>query len=332
MKKVGIDLTTSSRGVITGWERSTNNLYNLLLKYPDPEIEVVGFTTENKSGKYSKIYNYGSDIKNIILPHDLDYSMDLVHANTIVPRNIACLRTWTVHDDLILGGHREYRKPSAYLWEILGKVKVNRLDRVLTFSDTVIEELIKLGVKGSKITKVMPIVNGITASPIKPLEVCEAHIAQGIALVVGTIEVRKNPVYATILALESGLQPIVVGRFKDLERKAFPKEVLILDNCNDSNLKWLYSNSRVLISTSKYEGVNMPIIEASFEGTAVAYSNIPIHKELFGAANMLPDNREEAVSKIKSIVESKQLVDVSKFSDEELIAKQYYQLWRELLD
>ena len=174
--------------------------------------------------------------------------------------------------------------------------------------------------------------NKITANPIRPLEVSESQIAKGVALVVGTIESRKNPVYATILALEAGLQPIVVGRFKDIERKAFPSEVLVLDNCNDGNLKWLYSNSKILISTSKYEGVNMPIIEASYEGTPVAFSNIPIHKELFGVVNMLPNNREEAVSKVKSIVESKQLVDVSKFSDEELIAKQYYQLWRELLD
>ena len=332
MKRIGIDLTTSSRGVITGWERSTINLYSLLLKFPEPDIEIIGFKGQSYSGNYSKLLNYGNDVKNIILPHELDYELDLVHANTIVPRNISCLRTWTVHDDLILGGHREFRKKSAYLWEILGKLKVNRIEKVLTFSETVAEELVSLGVRRSKIATVQPIVNRINSNSLRPSELSEEAEEKGIALVVGSIENRKNPVYATILALEAGLQPLVIGRFKDINRSAFPSEVIILENCNDQNLKWLYTNSKIVISTSHYEGVNMPMVEATLEGTPIAYSNIPIHKELFGSSNMLPVGRVEAVTKITEIVKKKQLIDVSKFTNEKAIAQEYYQLWRELLN
>lgn len=50
----------------------------------------------------------------------------------------------------------------------------------------------------------------------------------------------------------------------------------------DADLDWCYRNASALLTTSRAEGFNMPIIESLYRGTPVLASDLPVHQEVGG--------------------------------------------------
>jgi glycosyltransferase involved in cell wall biosynthesis len=109
------------------------------------------------------------------------------------------------------------------------------------------------------------------------------------ALAVGTVEPRKN--YAVLLAAwaklaESGHEiPLrIVGRTGWSENLEVPRSatglVSFLGRVSDAEVAALYSNARLFVMPSIYEGFGLPVIEAMQRGLVCVVSDIPVFREV----------------------------------------------------
>lgn len=64
--------------------------------------------------------------------------------------------------------------------------------------------------------------------------------------------------------------------------KSIPSNVQLIPKISDAELAWLYPRCRALISTSRYEGFDLPPLEAAWFGRPVILSDIPVHREIWG--------------------------------------------------
>ncbi len=116
-------------------------------------------------------------------------------------------------------------------------------------------------------------------------------------LSVSTIESRKNHIllyYAYKLAAERGTElpeMIIVGKrgwhtenFQYLvENDPVTKDkIRIMDNIDDSGLRWLYENCQAVIFPSFYEGWGLPVAEGLYYGKVVLSSNTSSLPEIGG--------------------------------------------------
>lgn len=115
-------------------------------------------------------------------------------------------------------------------------------------------------------------------------------------LVVGTLEPRKNVQYILeAFDLFLNQNPNVAAnlwfvgktgwKIEDFSLKLkkhpfFNKKIFHLENIEDEDLDYLYSNSSVLIQASKAEGFGLPIVEALKKNLPVFASDIPVFREL----------------------------------------------------
>ncbi len=134
--------------------------------------------------------------------------------------------------------------------------------------------------------------------PQSPLQVSTPYF-----VCVGTLEARKN--LAFLLALWRRLSErfgtaaprlVLVGRrgwenesvLDHLQRsEAAAKLVHEVSDLQDPQLARLISGARALLAPSFTEGFDLPVIEAMSLGTPVIASDIPVHRELAGAATLI---------------------------------------------
>jgi glycosyltransferase involved in cell wall biosynthesis len=117
-----------------------------------------------------------------------------------------------------------------------------------------------------------------------------AYVPRSFALMVGTVEPRKN--YITAIKawkLKSDKIPyenlIIVGKpgwksRKTLRqlRKGRNQDIIYLENVCDAGLQRLYQSASLFLSTSLNEGFNIPLAEAARQRLPVAISDIPVHR------------------------------------------------------
>lgn len=334
MKKIGIDLSLLSRGKLTGWERSTENLYKLLKDSENKEFLIEGIE-RNRIFNNRKL-NFVFDIKDILLGNKIYKGHDLVHFHNLPPVKGDFAKTWMVHDSIILGGMNNYRNKFGKLWEIIAKRKIDQVDTIFTYSNSVLEELEKMDIDIKNFKVITPYVKRIEGAPIRPKKVKDKYgfekiIDGDFVLIVGSLERRKRPDLSSKVIERMGLTPVLVGGKKDINLSEFSDKSLFIENCNDDNLTWLYRNSSGLISTSMYEGVNMPLIEQSYENKPVGYSGIDVHKELFGEKNILDGDIESMAKKMKIIIEENIILDVRKFSDKNHLSSELINTWGSII-
>lgn len=109
-------------------------------------------------------------------------------------------------------------------------------------------------------------------------------------LAVGTVEPRKN--YEKFVAIarsctDHGLLFVAAGRagwgpssemLKQAEAET--ENIVWIRDTSDNELRWLYRNCDVFLSTSHAEGFNMPLVEAGMSGCKIICSDIPIHRDV----------------------------------------------------
>ena len=323
MFTIAIDSTTTGKNV-SGWERSTKNLFDMLNRLEQSEFELILFSRVRLK---LKVLIPFYEIYDLLFIKKIRKKYEITHYNTIPPKKSGGYISWCVHDNIIVGGNNEYRNRFGFFWEFMAKVMKNKIDVIFTFTDNVKNDLQLLGYKN--VVVVTPIVKRIEAREIKPELM--VGVDKPFIVIVGSIERRKNPDIAARLAMKAGYLAVVVGRYKDISYEELPAGTIVIDNASDENLSWLYKNCEGLISASSYEGVNMPIIEASLEGKPAVYSDIPTHLELYGEENSFNLNSEDSYHKIKSLIERKSIINCNKFTDEKTIAESYMKVWSSLI-
>jgi len=85
---------------------------------------------------------------------------------------------------------------------------------------------------------------------------------------------------------------VVTSKFDEARQKALAslaKNVIFTGNVDDAELAWLYKNAEVVLFTSEYEGLGLPVLEAVKMGKKVVCSNIPVFREISEEAFYLFD-------------------------------------------
>jgi glycosyltransferase involved in cell wall biosynthesis len=210
----------------------------------------------------------------------------------------------TVHD-------LSFRQLSWTLHDETRGALAARLDRtlaraqlVLTDSVAVQRELMAGGMRTAEASRAIPLGPGhLSAEPDAELP---AEVPDRFALHVGTFEPRKN--LAMLLCaweqLHTSLRvrlPLVLcgamGWKNDdlrpiLSRGEHAGWVINLGYVSDAVLGALYRRAVLVCCPSLYEGFGLPVLEAMGVGTPVLASDIPVHREVAGAAAVLlpPDD------------------------------------------
>jgi glycosyltransferase involved in cell wall biosynthesis len=66
--------------------------------------------------------------------------------------------------------------------------------------------------------------------------------------------------------------------------KKLSKNLVFTGNVSDEELEWLYEQADIILFSSKYEGLGMPILDAVANGKPIAASDIPVFREMSGEA------------------------------------------------
>ena len=139
----------------------------------------------------------------------------------------------------------------------------------------------------------------------------EALHGQSFALMVGSLEARKNPqgavkAWAQLARAHGPDMPklVMVGAYtshswlyKTLLRRAIGScpSILHLPACDDAGLKWLYENCRFSIFLSLYEGWGLPVGESLWFGKPVLASTSSSLPEVGPGMADYVDAKDEAV-------------------------------------
>lgn len=107
-------------------------------------------------------------------------------------------------------------------------------------------------------------------------------------LVVGSLDPRKNvlKLIEAFIKENTDYFLVIVGdknkvfaKHHDLS-KVDNKKIIFTGYLNDSHLKACYENAECFFYPSLYEGFGIPPLEAIYNNTPVAVSDIPVHKEI----------------------------------------------------
>lgn len=84
--------------------------------------------------------------------------------------------------------------------------------------------------------------------------------------------------------------------------KKLSNKVVFTGNVSDEELEWLYEHADIVLFSSKYEGLGMPILDAVANGKPIAASDIPVFREMSREAYNFfdpnsPDSIKSALSK-----------------------------------
>ena len=121
--------------------------------------------------------------------------------------------------------------------------------------------------------------------------------------------IRAYEIFVSRLAGRGAKTPklILVGKmdyFYEKLRDIIPLEmkakIVFMGFCEEEKLEKLYRNSLAVIQPSLYEGFGYQLLEASFLGTMVVCSNIPVFKELASDTVLYfdPKDEEDMASKL----------------------------------
>lgn len=289
--RVGLDLTATQRARMTGWERFALELEEALGRVKSDDVEVVPLRREGGPAGRVATHTYQLDwqlrrlqrLRRIL-------SLDVLHAPTFPPARFGGATVWTVHDDLILGGHRRYARRGARLWVPLARRASRHADVVVTDTRAGADDLARMGVPRTRLRVIMPGVPRFAPDGAPPKL---RHVASGgvvdpppdFVLAVGTIEPRKRPGDAAGAAAMAHLPIVFVGRVDPATRdRTFlsHEHVYRCAGIEDAELAWLYRRSRAVLALSAYEGLDLPLLEARSFGCRIVASDTPVHREVGG--------------------------------------------------
>jgi len=137
-------------------------------------------------------------------------------------------------------------------------------------------------------------------------------------LIVGTIEPRKGH-SIVIEAFEYlwnegfGDSLVIVGKPGWASQKLFNhilnstyynNKLFMFNNCNDSELNFLYNNTKALIFASQREGFGLPLVEAMQYKKPIIASDIEVFREVGGNYPIYfkPDDPNDLINKIKFFI------------------------------
>ncbi|MDF2369217.1 MAG: glycosyltransferase family 1 protein [Rhizobiaceae bacterium] len=256
--------------------------------------------------------------------------LDLLEGFHLPPVSNPAGRTvMTIHDLRGLHPDTQYSRRSVYLTAL--NYSIRRSDSIITVSNSMKQE-IEAFFPNAKVTRIY---NGIDSRIFKQIDDNEANkflrekkLPFDFLLAVGHYEIRKN--YVRLISAVKSLNdqglsmPLVIagndsGQFEELRHRVtmagLEKQVVLLRNLDDDQIRWLYHKCRLVVFPSSYEGFGIPVLEAMAAKKPFVLSDIAVFKELseeqgvYFAHNDVNAMASAIAILARSNVEQKRLID-----------------------
>ena len=234
-------------------------------------------------------------------------SADIFHGlSNELPAALKTPSVVTIHDVAFKTFPDMYHAPDRFTYHLKWRHACKTADRIIAISQTTKEDIIRF-------YHVDPARIDIVYQPVSPLyytddqgicpqSLCEQVNGKPYMLYVGSINSRKN-LLGIIKAME--LLPddlkiplVVIGNGREYKQKVLSyidshnlKDLVIFGNGKVSTreLRYLYSNARLLVYPSFYEGFGLPVVEALLSRCPVVTSNVSSLPEAAGPDSLTVD-------------------------------------------
>lgn len=162
-------------------------------------------------------------------------------------------------------------------------------DKVFTISQTIADDLVVYyGLKNDN-KRIVNIDGACIEGMFEEFTKSKMKLPEKYILFSTSDDIRKNN-QAALLAFEQlktltgrDYALVITSNFDPSRKKALEElaeDVIFTGNVTDDELAWLYKNAEVVLFTSEYEGLGLPILESVKLGKKVACSNIPVFREI----------------------------------------------------
>lgn len=226
----------------------------------------------------------------------------------------------TIHDVAFKTFPDMYHAPDRFTYNLKWRHACKRADRIIAISESTRQDIIRFyDVDPSRIDVVYQPVNSIYYTDDKGRcpEGLTQYAANPYMLYVGSINSRKNLLGIVkameLLPKDIQIPLIVIGNGREykqkvldyiVEHKLEDRIIFSPDKVGTEGLRYLYSNARLLVYPSFYEGFGLPVVEALLSNCPVVTSNVSSLPEAAGPDSLLvdPGSVQDIAHKMKMLL------------------------------
>ena len=221
---------------------------------------------------------------------------DIFHGlSNELPAGLKIPSVVTIHDVAFRTFPDMYHLPDRIIYDRKWRHACKRADRIIAISESTKQDIIK--------------------------GVCPTGLAQYVTspymLYVGSINSRKNLLGIVkaieLLPKEIQIPLIVIGNGREYKQKVLDyiaehkledRIIFSPDKVGTEGLRYLYSNARMLVYPSFYEGFGLPVVEALLSNCPVVTSNVSSLPEAAGPDSLLvdPGSVQDIADKMKMLL------------------------------
>ncbi len=340
---------------------SGKNISKRMEEWNRNNVEIVVSRYPNKFFNYflQKILSYPK-IENIIGDIDIFWSP---HFNfSSFSKKYKTKRVLTVHD-LSFIRYPKYFNWRQNLWHRLLNVKkiILNSDRIVAVSENTRNDIIDLTKQNKEKIEVIYSGNNLKKKDIDKIDIEKfrnkyfANSNFSYILYLGTIEPRKNIlnlIKAYNLFRErngnTNIKLVLAGMFgwktkkifKEYEKSKYREDIVFLNYVEKEDKDVLYSQAKIFVYPSFYEGFGFPPLEAMTYGIPTICSNVSSLPEIVSSSALMvnPFNVEEMAIAIENVLNDKDYYNYLseeslkrvKYFSWDISAKKYLQLFKDL--
>ena len=251
---------------------------------------------------------------------------DLFHGlSNELPARLEIPSVVTIHDVAFKTFPDMYHAPDRFMYNMKWRHACKVADRIIAISQSTKQDIIRFyDVNPDRIDVVYQPVNNLYYTDNKG--VCPQSLVRQAKspymLYVGSINSRKNllGIVKAIELLPKDLQIplIVIGDGREYKQKVLDyitehklQDFIIFtpEKVGTQGLRYLYSNARLLVYPSFYEGFGLPVVEAMLSRCPVITSNVSSLPEASGPDSLLvdPNDVQDIADKIKALLTDEDL-------------------------
>lgn len=246
---------------------------------------------------------------------------DIFHGlSNELPAGLKIPSVVTIHDVAFKTFPDMYHLPDRIIYNWKWSHACKRADRIIAISESTRQDIICFyGVDPDRIDVVYQPVNAIYYTDQKGIcpECLEQYTANPYMLYVGSINSRKNLLGIVkaieLLPKEIQIPLIVIGNGREYKQKVLDyiaehkledRIIFSPDKVGTEGLRYLYSNARLLVYPSFYEGFGLPVVEALLSDCPVITSNVSSLPEAAGPDSLLvdPGSVQDIADKMKMLL------------------------------